>query len=251
MYYTLPYTIPNFICDNHDTLTAWGCARLLQQAADNHTKLFGIGFQQLQQQHKAWVLCRTYYDVRRLPVDYEEVTIRTWSRGTDGLYAWRDFEMTDKDGTVIVASTTSWVIIDTDARHVVRLGAIVEGFEHHPVKATDLDSLGRIRFPKGEEGDLVVAHQQVRQSMLDHTQHVNNAEYIKWIFDNLPQGVTAQAPFVLDVEYQQETRPDEEVSIHRLRREDGSLMFKISNNRATAVLATLRMAGAESSIIKQ
>lgn len=251
MYYTLPYTIPNFICDNHDTLTAWGCARLLQQAADNHTKLFGIGFQQLQQQHKAWVLCRTYYDVRRLPVDYEEVTIRTWSRGTDGLYVWRDFEMTDKDGAVIVASTTSWVIIDTDARHVVRLGAIVEGFEHHPVKATDLDSLGRIRFPKGEEGDLVVAHQQVRHSMLDHTQHVNNAEYIKWIFDNLPQGVTAQAPFVLDVEYQQETRPDEEVSIHRLRREDGSLMFKISNNRATAVLATLRMAGAEPSIIKQ
>lgn len=251
MYYTLPYTIPNFICDNHDTLTAWGCARLLQQAADNHTKLFGIGFQQLQQQHKAWVLCRTYYDVRRLPVDYEEVTIRTWSRGTDGLYAWRDFEMTDKDGAVIVASTTSWVIIDTDARHVVRLGAIVEGFEHHPVKATELDSLGRIRFPKGEEGDLVVAHRQVRHSMLDHTQHVNNAEYIKWIFDNLPQGVTAHAPFVLDVEYQQETRPDEEVSIHRLRREDGSLMFKISNNRATAVLATLRMAGAEPSIIKQ
>jgi acyl-ACP thioesterase len=184
-------------------------------------------------------------------MDYEEVTVRTWSRGTDGLYAWRDFEMTDSQGTVIVAGATSWVVIDTNARHVVRLGEIVKGFESHPDMATDRDKLGRIRFPKGEEGDLVVAHQQVRHSMLDHTQHVNNAEYIKWIFDNLPQGVTAQAPFVLDVEYQQETRPDEEVSIHRLRREDGSLMFKISNNRATAVSATLRMAGAEPSIIKQ
>lgn len=240
MYYTLPYTIPNFICDNHDTLTAWGCARLLQQAADNHTKLFGIGFQQLQEQHKAWVLCRTYYDVRRLPMDYEEVTVRTWSRGTDGLYAWRDFEMTDSQGTVIVASATSWVVIDTNARHVVRLGEIVKGFESHPDMATDRDKLGRIRFPKGEEGELVVEHQQVKYSMLDHTQHVNNAEYIKWIFDNLPEGTTQSAPFKLDVEYLQETRPDDEVSIHRLCQPDGTLLFKISNPRTTAVVATLK-----------
>jgi acyl-ACP thioesterase len=240
MYYTLPYTIPNFICDNHDTLTAWGCARLLQQAADNHTKLFGIGFQQLQEQHKAWVLCRTYYDVRRLPMDYEEVTVRTWSRGTDGLYAWRDFEMTDSQGTVIVAGATSWVVIDTNARHVVRLGEIVKGFESHPDMATDRDKLGRIRFPKGEEGELVVEHQQVKYSMLDHTQHVNNAEYIKWIFDNLPEGTTQSAPFKLDVEYLQETRPDDEVSIHRLCQPDGTLLFKISNPRTTAVVATLK-----------
>ena len=240
MYYTLPYTIPNFICDNHDTLTAWGCARLLQQAADNHTKLFGIGFQQLQEQHKAWVLCRTYYDVRRLPMDYEEVTVRTWSRGTDGLYAWRDFEMTDSQGTVIVAGATSWVVIDTNARHVVRLGEIVKGFESHPDMATDRDKLGRIRFPKGEEGELVVEHQQVKYSMLDHTQHVNNAEYIKWIFDNLPEGTTQSAPYKLDVEYLQETRPDDEVSIHRLCQPDGTLLFKISNPRTTAVVATLK-----------
>lgn len=240
MYYTLLYTIPNFICDNHDTLTAWGCARLLQQAADNHTKLFGIGFQQLQEQHKAWVLCRTYYDVRRLPMDYEEVTVRTWSRGTDGLYAWRDFEMTDSQGTVIVAGATSWVVIDTNARHVVRLGEIVKGFESHPDMATDRDKLGRIRFPKGEEGELVVEHQQVKYSMLDHTQHVNNAEYIKWIFDNLPEGTTQSAPFKLDVEYLQETRPDDEVSIHRLCQPDGTLLFKISNPRTTAVVATLK-----------
>lgn len=240
MYYTLPYTIPNFICDNRDTLTAWGCARLLQQAADNHTRLFGIGFQQLQQQHKAWVLCRTYYQVHRLPVDYEEVVVRTWSRGTDGLFAWRDFEMTDKAGTVIVAGTTSWVIIDTNARHVVRLGAFIQGFEHHPDRATDLDRLGRIRFPKGSEGELVVEHQPVKRSMLDHTQHVNNAEYIKWIFDNLPEGMTTEAPFVLDVEYLQETRLGEDVTIRRLSQEDGTLIFKIANTRATAVVATLK-----------
>lgn len=239
MYYSFDYTIPNFLCDNHDTLTMWGCARLLQQAADNHTKLFNIGFQSLIAQHKAWVLCHTYYDVRRLPVDYEEVNIKTWSRGTDGLYAWRDFEMTDKAGNVIVAGATSWVVIDTDARKVVRLGEIIEGFEHHPDLATNLDKLPRIRMPKGAEPELIVEHQPVKLSMLDHTQHVNNAEYIKWIFDNLPEGTTTAAPFKLDLEYIQETHPDEEVSIALLKRDDG-LLFQIKNSRTTAVLATLK-----------
>lgn len=238
MYFSFDYTIPNFLCDNHDTLTMWGCARLLQQAADNHTKMFGIGFQQLIENHKAWVLCRTYYDVRRLPADYEVVNIRTWSRGTDGLYAWRDFEMKDQAGNVIVASATSWVILDTEARRVCRLGDIVKGFEHHPDLATDREKLGRIRLPKDVDPSLIVENQQVKLSMLDHTQHVNNAEYIKWIFDNLPEGTTTNAPFRLDVEYLQETQPNEKVNISRLMH-NGTHYFRIDNNRTTSVIATL------------
>lgn len=237
MYYQFDYTIPNFICDNHDTLTMWGCARLLQQAADNHTKLFGIGFQQLIQQHKAWVLCHTYYDVRRLPVDYEQVTVRTWSRGTNGLYAWRDFQMIDKDGNVIVAASTSWVVIDTDARRVVRLGDVVEGFEHHPDLATDLDKLPRLRMPQGVEGELVVDGQPVVLSMLDHTQHVNNSEYIKWVFDHLPEDCTTAAPFKLHVEYVKETKPGQKVFIKRHRCPDtGELMFQIDNTDSPAAV---------------
>lgn len=242
MYYQFDYTIPNFICDNHDTLTMWGCARLLQQAADNHTKLFGIGFQQLIQQHKAWVLCHTYYDVRRLPVDYEQVTIRTWSRGTNGLFAWRDFQMIDKDGNVIVAASTSWVVIDTEARHVVRLGEIVNGFEHHPDLATDIDKLPRLRVPKDSVPEQLVVGQPVNLSMLDHTQHVNNAEYIKWVFDHLPEGYTTAAPFKLHVEYIKETQPGEEVSIslHRLP-ENNELLFQIDNSQTSAaVIVTLQ-----------
>lgn len=242
MIYQFDYTIPNFICDNHDTLTMWGCARLLQQAADNHTKLFGIGFQQLIQQHKAWVLCHTYYDVRRLPVDYEVVTIRTWSRGTNGLYAWRDFEMIDKDGNIIVAASTSWVVIDTDARRVVRLGEIVEGFEHHPNLATDIDKLPRLRVPQDTSAQLIVEGQPVVLSMLDHTQHVNNSEYIKWVFDHLPEGYTTAAPFKLHVEYIKETQPNDKVNIILHRRSDtDELMFQIDNSQSKgAVIVTLQ-----------
>lgn len=238
MYYSFDYEIPNFLCDNRDTLTMWGCARLMQQAADNHTKLFGIGFEHLSKHDKAWVLCHTYYDVRRMPKEYEVVKVRTWSRLTDGLYAWRDFEMTDEAGNVIVAATTSWVVIDMVKRRVVRLGEILQGFESHPDKATPYDRMPRIRMPKDAVPQLVEEHKKICYSMLDHTQHVNNAEYIKWIFDNLPAGATPEAPYQLDVEYYQETHPDEEVSIS-IHHQDGKHYYQIDNPRATSVLATL------------
>ncbi|MCQ2295201.1 MAG: thioesterase [Bacteroidales bacterium] len=240
MIYQFDFTIPNYLCDNHDTLNMWGCARLMQQGADDHTKLFGIGFSQLIQDHKAWVLCRTFYDVRRLPKEYERVTVRTWSRGTDGLYAWRDFEMLDEQGNLLVACATSWVILDTEARHVLRLGELIEGFEHHPQQATDKDKLGRIRMPRGAEPQLIVEHQPVLLSMIDHTQHVNNAEYVKWVFDHLPEGASTQAPFRLDVEYIRETHPGDAVSIaHHYQADNNTHYFRIDNSQSTAVIVTL------------
>ena len=166
--------------------------------------------------------------------------VRTWCRCTDGLYAWRDFEMTDQQGNVIVAAATSWVVIDTDKRRVVRLGDIIQGFESHPDKATSLDKLPRIRMPKEAVPVMLENHKKVCYSMLDHTQHVNNAEYIKWIFDHLPTDVAPEAPYQLDVEYYQETHPDEEMAIS-LYRQDTKLYYKVDNTRTTSVLATLTL----------
>ena len=74
--------------------------------------------------------------------------------------------------------------------------------------------------------------------MLDHTNHVNNAEYVKWIFDTLPHGTNIPTPYHLCLEYQQETQPAELVTIHRLPTPEATY-YRISNPRSTAVLATL------------
>lgn len=237
MYYTHEYIIPNFLCDQHDTLTMWGVARLFQEVAGLHVDYEGVGFSTLIREGKAWVLCRAFYEVDRLPHEAEQIKLKTWSRGTDGLFAFREFQMFDSQGRLLVSSTAYWAVIDIESRHVMRIQDMMSRFESHPEYATSCETLPRLRMPKGIEVP-AVAQFPVRPSMLDHTGHVNNAEYVKWIFDYLPEKDYQEAPFRFKIEYLLETKPSEDVTLSRAALADATL-FLISNPRSLAVIASL------------
>jgi acyl-ACP thioesterase len=240
MYFTESISIPNYLCDCHDRLTMWGLARLLQEAAGHHAEMADLGFRQLIDKGKAWVLCRMYFVVDRMPKEGEKVTVRTWSRGTDGLFAFRDFELIDPQGVAVTCSTY-WVIIDFESRKAMRIHEFWNDIESHPDCATDRDHLDRLRLPRDGGVPHKAAQFAVRPSMLDHTFHVNNAEYIKWAFDYLPQAAPQEAPYRFAIEFLSETMPDETVTVqvYAPGGEGGSTFFKISNPRTAAVLAAL------------
>ena len=217
----------------------WGLARILQEAADRHASSAGLGFAQLVQDNKAWVLSRVYYHVNRLPREGEEVTVSTWSRGNDGLFAFRDYQLTDTNNNILVASTSYWVIIDLIGRKAIRLHSLMNDFESHPDLATDRSTIDRVRIPR----QLImqqVSQFPVKPSMLDHNGHVNNAEYIKWIFDNLsPEALSVITDsFRFTIEYYNETPPDDNVSVSRASGEDCTY-FQVSNSRSVAVTAQI------------
>lgn len=240
MYYSLKITIPNYLCDSHDTLSMWGMARIFQEAADQHSALSGIGFAQLLQANKAWVLSRVYYNVERLPKEGEEVTATTWSRGTDGLFAFREYTLCSADGTRLVSGTSYWVLISLTERKAIRMHDIMDGYEYHADLATDRSTLSRVRLPRITDMLQPVHQFDVKPSMLDHNNHVNNAEYIKWIFDNLaPETLKdPHAGFCFTIEYYQETPPADTISVFRIPT-DNATYFQISNSRSVAVTAVI------------
>ena len=240
MFYSLKTIIPNYLCDRHDTLSMWGLARIFQEAADQHSASSGIGFAQLSQDNKAWVLSRVYYKVERLPREGEEVTVTTWSRGTDGLFAFREYTLCAADGTRLVSGSSYWVIINYLERKAVRMHDLMDGFEYHPDLATDRETLSRVRVPRQATEPQPVDQFHVKPSMLDHNNHVNNAEYIKWVFDNLAPDTIKDAhrDFRFSIEYFQETPPDDTVSVFRIPA-DGATYFQIANSRSVAVTAEI------------
>jgi len=238
MFYTQSLVTPNYLCDQYDNLSPWSVVRLLQEIAGLHSQTRSIGFSELIKQGRAWVICRAYYRFDRLPHEAEPVTLKTWSRGTDGLFAFRDSQILDSDGNPIVSSTTYWAIMELQGRHVVRMHDFMDSFKYYEGFATERQKLDRLRLPKGIELPEPVTQFRVLPSMLDHTNHVNNAEYVRWIFDTLPNGTDIPTPYSLSLEYQQETQPGELVTIHSIPTPD-TTYFKVSNTRGTALLAEL------------
>ncbi|MBQ6069362.1 MAG: hypothetical protein IJK84_07665 [Bacteroidales bacterium] len=238
MFYTHSLITPNYLCDQYDNLSPWAVVRLFQEIACHHSETHSIGFSELIRQGRAWVVCRAYYRFDRLPHEAEPITLKTWSRGTDGLFAFRDSQILDGEGNAVVASSTYWAIMELGSRHVMRMHDFMDSFKYYDGYATDKQRLDRLRMPKDVGEPQQVAQFKVVPSMLDHTNHVNNAEYVRWIFDTLPQGSNIATPYHLCIEYLQETQPGEMVTIHSLPTAQGTY-FSIANPRATAVIAIL------------
>ena len=51
----------------------------------------------------------------------DEIKVETWSRKIEKLYAYRDFQIKDKEGNVIVIGTSRWIFVNTERRRPVRL----------------------------------------------------------------------------------------------------------------------------------
>lgn len=227
------YKIFSLMCDADDKLSLWGMARLMQEVAEHHTSLTHIGFADLIKDNKAWVLSRMYYCISRLPSVGETVTLKTWSRGTNGLFAFRDYQIIDEAGIVIVSATSDWVLIDFEKRRACRMYDVMDKYEHHQICATDKDHFDKLIVPNIDNIEPLTCV-QVRESMIDHTQHVNNAEYIRLIDDSINKNFEHLK--TLEIVFSNETHRQEEMRIFRIQ-DNGSVFFQISNSREVAVKA--------------
>lgn len=241
MIYKQDIEIPSYLCDVDDRLHVWAAVRLCQEVTEYHGNATGIGFKTLLEQNRAWVITRAFYDVKRLPDAFEKVQFKTWSRGNNGLLAFRDYMVTAENGEVLLTGTSSWAMIDMTQRRVLRLNDLIANYENHSDKATEFDVLPRLMTPKMTDEDIVM-RRTVSFAMLDHTQHVNNSEYIRMIFDYLYEAkiFSSDRPFRLDLSYHMESRFDENLVL-MYRQDDNRHSLQIDNPRALSVTAQVLM----------
>lgn len=238
MIYKQEIAVPSYLCDVDDRLHVWAAIRLCQEVTEYHGNATGIGFKTLLAQNRAWVITHAYYNIYRLPDAFEEIVLSTWSRGNNGLIANRDYRICSAGGEELLTGTSCWPMIDMSTRRVLRLNELIAGYENHPECATQYDKLPKLVLPDMSEATAKTCKSAV-YGMLDHTQHVNNSEYIRMIFDYLHElGFATSKPFSLDVNYAHESRLGDELSLHHIQSEN-THYIKIDNPRGTSITAKI------------
>lgn len=225
--------IPAYIADHTDHLDIWGMARITQESADHHTAALGCGFTDMIAKNYAWVLARMYYNINQMPAVGEEVLIRTWSRGCDGLQFYRDFEIIDKDHKILVTATTVWVVINYSNRKLCRMQELGAEIQHYERCATDISNLRRLKVPEMTSSDYV-KYVPVEQSMIDHNSHMNNAEYLRVIFDALADLNLSREGLSFEINYLNETNYGDTIKINRVV-DDNSAILMLSNSNGASV----------------
>jgi Asp-tRNA(Asn)/Glu-tRNA(Gln) amidotransferase A subunit family amidase/acyl-ACP thioesterase len=166
--------------DGRASLTA--ICNLLQECATEHAEHLGIGYEPMKRRQLAWAVARMGIDIQRRPVAREELAVQTWTHGTRGPFAMREFVILDASSGMVARATYAWLAIDTKSRKPVRPSSLVAGLPPPPDRPSFDAPLGKIPNPGDPiPGDMI----RVRQSDIDMHGHVNNTRYITWIEDAL------------------------------------------------------------------
>lgn len=209
--WTEQFTVRTWDVDRNNRLSPASLFNFFQEVAGNHATELGVGKDALLRGNQAWVLSRMTALMYRRPGWQELITVRTWPRGTEKLFAIRDYDIIDGLGVTIAQGRSAWLLVDIEKLRPLRPQALTE---HLPTN-TDMpainDGAGALSARTNLEG---AGSRRAAYSDIDYNGHVNNARYIQWIQDMLDERVLEEANrFRLDINYLAEIRPQETISL--------------------------------------
>lgn len=195
---------------------------MAQEIAYQSADSLGFGYDDLQRYGTAWVLSR--FDIRflQMPRWKDEVELQTWHKGFEGPFYVRDFRMLGADGQPAVVATSSWLIIDTATRRLLRREHLADKLPLDTICEDDAIASPCSKVVMPREGVETTGVHTVAYSDVDIIGHTNNAKYVVWALDCLDFAeISTRRVRSLRINFNKETRPGEQVSLFRAPVESG------------------------------
>lgn len=213
----------------------------IQETANMQCEAFGCGWNDLMSKYNVcFILSRMRFEMERYPGVGENISIATWPNKNLKAVFTRYFVLESEDGQRLGSGVSQWVLFDVVKRCVVRPA---EYDIHFPEVISRPEPLV---MPKGalfsdgvwSSEDVIRACRMPSYSDFDYNGHVNNARYVEWMADILPDGYFSSGKqiSVIDVKYKREisyadfiSKPyaEREVTLECVPAEDGGYCVRV------------------------
>jgi acyl-ACP thioesterase len=223
--YERKYPVNVFDTDISGRLSPGSLFNYFQDLAGRHASVLGFGREHLMTNGYFWVLSRMVVKIERMPLTWEEVTVRTWPRGTDAIFALRDLEMYDVAGRKIAGASSSWVIVDHETRRVQRPDKALSFLNsQYPSQRALGSNAGKV--PGLPSGEHKLISMTAALDDIDVNHHVNNARYIHWVINSYErQFISSHIPDTVEVNYLSEGYQGDKINILTAHEESSGNSF--------------------------
>lgn len=195
--------------DAQGNLTLSALLYYAQEAAGGHCRLLKLDWDRLADRDLFWAVIRQKAQVTRLPKAGEVITVETWPMPTTRSAFPRATVAYDQEGRELFSVIGLWVLMNLKTRSMVlpgKSGIELEGI----LRGNELPAPGSIA-PKELE------HQTLRRVTdleLDRNGHMNNARYLDWLAELLPEAFSNPcAPKSFTICYQNEALKGQEITL--------------------------------------
>ena len=222
------YTIHVYEIGPDGKLSLFSLFNFLQDIPAEHAVKLRFGRNDLMKENRFWVLSRILANISLWPEWEEKIIVRTWPKGTDKLFALRDFEIVYPDGRHIASASSSWLVVDRTTKRIQRPDNLLTQFNSElQVKNALGRNSGKIdpSSPDGTVSDVF----RVKISDLDVNLHTNNVRYIRWVTDTYDLDFKINhLPVSVEVNYLAESKWDEEIFVRSSSVEDNGISYNHS-----------------------
>lgn len=181
--YSDSFIIRSYEVDSSGKATLPHIGNYFQEAAGKHAHQLNFDISHLHEKGLTWVLFRMHIEVDRFPERWEEIMVNTWPSSGDGIRAFRDYQLLDRNGEQIAAGISQWMVLNIETRRparmpkeVMEMGLNVDSHIIDPSR----DPFEQFDAPDDK------AEIRVGADSLDMNNHANNVAYIKWMTSYLP-----------------------------------------------------------------
>ena len=179
------FQIRTYEIDQHKNATAVSLSKLMHEAAMENVLDLKLSVWDLEPQAITWVLMRKKYDIIRFPKLGEKISIITYPAGFEKFFTYRDFLVCDENETPIAQASTTWLLMNTKNRKMVRIPDFIMEYavDTPPVEKCLERALGKIpKFEQAERGKYF----SVGWHDLDFNGHLSNSAFMQWMIETLP-----------------------------------------------------------------
>lgn len=216
------FTVPEGDCFEHDYTVTYSeissKGRLRPSAAVNyfqnlavlHSDAAGYTVEKLHSQSRGWVLTGWHIRFGAMPHEGTRVLAQTWANAYKRSQADRDFALIDENGVFAYASSR-WFLMNTEKRRPIKLDKdFFASYQFKNVRTVSQEDY-KIDFPE-DAPELSSFSIPVMRRDTDTNKHANNAVYIDWAMDGVPDDIYDSCELTeLMVIYKKECRQGDQI----------------------------------------
>lgn len=223
--------IPPYTGDTNAKISVGHLFDYLINTSSLHTESIGLATERLLEKNISWMVYQVLIKIKDLPKIDTEVTISTWVSKVDKLKIYRQVNVKDQDGNLLIESCFIWLLVDIEKMKVIR-----------PIKEVK-------DLVEENEGSLYPAFRNFRsmdtfdkkipmpvyKSDIDYNKHVHSGTYLRWVTDL----VDIENDKLREVELYFKDQIFKEDQVEILQKKDGQRYdFQINKNNSEGVFAS-------------
>lgn len=240
LYFDREYDVHHYEVDKDGKIFIASIMNYLDDLAVIHADHVNVGIEYLKQNNIAWVIYKWDVKINKYAKVKDKLKVRTRPYSIRKFYAYRQYEIVNEEGEVIVSANSLWFLIDLKKRRPCKVNDYIgTQFGLGP------DDNEQLEFEKLQEPKEIISERSfsVRYGDIDTNKHVNNVKYISWALESLPDYILESCSLKeLKVNYEKETSYGEKVSVkcEVQEGEDNYIVNSMISNSAGEKLTLLK-----------